>query len=172
MIDHDRLFKELISTFFLEFLELFAPDVCAYVDEASLVFLDKEVFTDVTSGESHEADLVARAKFRGQEAFFLVHVETQAQPQTEYGRRMFRYFARFHEKYHLPVYPIAVFTYDRPRRKQPTVYQVAFPHRVVMQFRYDVVQLNRLRWRDYLRHENPAANALMAKMQMTPEDRP
>jgi hypothetical protein len=28
MVDHDRLFKELFSTFFLEFLELFFPEVC------------------------------------------------------------------------------------------------------------------------------------------------
>ncbi len=27
MIDHDRLFKELLSTFFVEFLELFFPDL-------------------------------------------------------------------------------------------------------------------------------------------------
>lgn len=25
MIDHDRLFKELLSTFFIEFLDLFLP---------------------------------------------------------------------------------------------------------------------------------------------------
>jgi hypothetical protein len=27
MIDHDRLFKELISTFFVEFLDLFLPQI-------------------------------------------------------------------------------------------------------------------------------------------------
>ena len=75
MIDHDRLFKELLSTFFVEFIELFLPELAAYLDRHSLVFLDKEIFTDVTSGQRHEADLIARAKFRGQDSFFLVHVE-------------------------------------------------------------------------------------------------
>ncbi|HYM00267.1 MAG TPA: flagellar assembly protein H, partial [Blastocatellia bacterium] len=42
MIDHDRLFKELISTFFIEFLDLFLPEVCSYIDAGSLEFLDKE----------------------------------------------------------------------------------------------------------------------------------
>ena len=51
MIDHDRLFKELLTTFFVEFLELFFPEVAAYLEPDSLEFLDKEVFTDVTSGE-------------------------------------------------------------------------------------------------------------------------
>lgn len=48
MIDHDRLFKELISTFFVEFLELFFPEVLAYLDRDSIMFLDKEIFADIT----------------------------------------------------------------------------------------------------------------------------
>ena len=57
MIDHDRLFKELLTTFFVEFLELFLPEVLAYLERDSIQFLDKEVFTDVTVGERYEADL-------------------------------------------------------------------------------------------------------------------
>ena len=78
MIDHDRIFKELIKTFFLEFVELFLPDVYADLDRETIEFLDKEVFTDVTSGEKHEVDLIAKARFRGQDWFFLFHVEAQA----------------------------------------------------------------------------------------------
>lgn len=46
LIDHDRLFKELISTFFLEFLELFFPQVLNYIEPESVTFKDKEVFTE------------------------------------------------------------------------------------------------------------------------------
>ena len=28
-MDHDRLFKELLTTFFVEFLDLFLPDIAA-----------------------------------------------------------------------------------------------------------------------------------------------
>jgi len=101
MIDHDRLFKELLSTFFLEFVELFLPDVLSYLERDSLVFLDKELFTDVTSGERHEADLVVKAQFRGQASFFLIHVESQAQHQAAFSQRMFRYFARLYNKLQL-----------------------------------------------------------------------
>jgi len=31
MIDHDRLFKELLTTFFIEFIELFFPTMASYV---------------------------------------------------------------------------------------------------------------------------------------------
>lgn len=61
VVDHDRLFKELLTTFFADFLRLFLPEVGDYVDFASFEFLDKEMFTDVTAGEKHEADLVVKA---------------------------------------------------------------------------------------------------------------
>ncbi len=35
-IAHDRLFKELISTFFIEFIELFFPEVLKYLDTNSV----------------------------------------------------------------------------------------------------------------------------------------
>ncbi len=39
MIDHDRLFKELISTFFIEFLELFLSQVTSQINYDSVEFL-------------------------------------------------------------------------------------------------------------------------------------
>lgn len=172
MIDHDRLFKELLSTFFVEFLELFFPDLSTGLVHDSVRFLDKELFTDVTSGERYEADLVVQAQMRGQESFVLIHVEHQAQAQADFGRRMFRYFARLHDRYALPVYPIVLFSYTRPRRPEPTVYRVAFADWVILEFQYRVIQLNRLRWRDFVRRPNPIASALMAKMAIAPADRP
>jgi hypothetical protein len=85
---------------------------------------------------------------------------------------MFRYFARLHEKYALPVYPIVLFSYDTPHRPEPDVYRVEVAGRVVLELRYRVIQLNRLAWRDFLPQPNPVASALMAKMAMAPEERP
>jgi hypothetical protein len=94
-MDHDRLFKELLGTFFLDFLRLFLPQLAGESEEASLVPLDKEVFTDVTAGERHEVDLLVRACLRDRASFFLIHVETQASAQTDFSKRMFRYLAAF-----------------------------------------------------------------------------
>ena len=171
MIDHDRLFKELLTTFFVEFLELFLPEVLAYLERDFIHFLDKEVFTDVTVGERYEADLIVKAKFRGQEAFFLIHVENQAHPQRNFGKRMFRYFSRLYEKFDLPVYPLVIFSYNSPKTLEPNVHQVTFPNKVVLDFNYDVIQLNRLYWRDFMRQQNPVAAALMAKMSIAPAER-
>ncbi|WP_338835715.1 hypothetical protein [Neomoorella thermoacetica] len=38
-IDHDRLFKELLTTFFREFMELFFPEAHALIDYSDTRFL-------------------------------------------------------------------------------------------------------------------------------------
>ena len=43
---------------------------------------------------------------------------------------------------------------------------------VILEFQYRVIQLNRLRWRDFVRRPNPIASALMAKMAIAPSERP
>lgn len=67
MIDHEsalhtlreRLFKELLSTFFVEFLELFLPQVARLIDRDSVGFLPQEYFADLTTGETKVIDLLA-----------------------------------------------------------------------------------------------------------------
>ncbi len=171
VIDHDRLFKELIATFFVEFIQLFFPEIINCLEPNQITFLDKEVFTDVTEGEKYESDLVAQVQFRGQSSFFLIHLEAQSSSQPEFNRRMFTYFARLHQKFALPVYPIVIFSYDRPQKEAIRQYKIEFPDLKVLEFNYQVVQLNRLNWRDFINQANPVAAALMAKMKIAPRDR-
>lgn len=174
MIDHDRLFKELLRTFFLEFIELFLPAMREYLEPDSIEFLDKEVYTDVTAGERHEVDLAVKARFKGQESFFLIHVEPESSRRRKrgmFGKRMFGYFARLSGDHDLPVYPIAILTYDKPKNPELDFYRVAFPDKVVLEFHFTVIQLNRLNWREFLRHDNPVASALMAKMGVAEHER-
>ncbi|MGC1306115.1 MAG: DUF4351 domain-containing protein [Phormidesmis sp.] len=172
MIDHDRLFKELLSTFFVEFLALFLPEVVEYIEPESITFLDKEIFTDVTAGDKYETDLLAQVQFRGEPSFFLIHVENQATSKAAFGKRMFRYFARLFEKHDCQVYPIVVFSYDQPKVLASNEFRVDFPDFSVLRFNYRVIQLNQLNWRDFIDRPNPVASALMAKMKIEPEDRP
>lgn len=117
-INHDRLFKELLTTFFVEFIELFFPDIIGYLEADSLEFIDKEIFTDITAGERREADLLVKCRFQGRETFFLIHLEHQSKREKDFARRMFFYFARLTEKFALPVYPITLFSYDKPQTEE------------------------------------------------------
>lgn len=82
-INHDKLFKELLTTFFVEFLELFFPSVLEFLDVETISFVDKELFTDVTKSKKKIMDVVALAKFQEQNHTFLIHIENQARNDTE-----------------------------------------------------------------------------------------
>ena len=172
MIDHDRLFKELLSTFFVEFLDLFLPQVASQIDRDSIQFLPQEVFTDVTSGEKKEIDLLVQCRFQQQDTCFLIHVENQSYTETAFAKRMFKYFARLHEKYDLPIYPVVIFSFDEPKRAEPQNYSVTFSDLKVLEFQFVAIQLNRLNWRDFLTQSNPVAAALMSKMNIPTDERP
>ncbi len=172
MIDHDQLFKELLSTFFIEFLELFFPQVATAIDPDSVSFLPQEYFADLTVGETKIVDLLAQVRLAGQDVGFLVHLEAQATSRAEFSRRMFFYFSRLHQKYLQAIYPIVVFSFDEPYREEPQQYCVEFDDFKVMEFNFKAIQLNRLNWRDFLSRQNPVAAALMAKMRIDEADRP
>jgi hypothetical protein len=172
LVDHDRLFKQLLSTFLLEFLQLFAPELAEEVEPGSVEFLDKETFTDAVAGDHHIVDLLARVRVRGHPGCVLVHVEPQARENDirKFPRRMFRYFAGLEARHpDVPIYPMAVLSFDRP--PQPDSYTMDLPGLKVLEFRFRQVQLNQLSWREYIRHHNPVAAAFMSCMRIEPNDR-
>jgi hypothetical protein len=69
-IDHDQNFKELISTFFIEFLELFLPEMAKTIDSGSIKFLKQEYFIDLVEGEEKIIDLLVEFKQSGINATF------------------------------------------------------------------------------------------------------
>ena len=168
---HDRLFKELLTLFLYEFLELFLPEIAEAIDPASIEFFDKEMFTELGLGDRREADLVARVAIDGRPAFCLVHVEHQAQHDDVFARRMFRYWNILYERYDLPVYPIAVFSYST-RQVIPEGYEVTTLGFTPLAFKFRAIHLKRLAWRDFARRENPVAAALMARMRVPKRERP
>ncbi|MBC7881204.1 MAG: DUF4351 domain-containing protein [Anaerolineae bacterium] len=192
MSDHDSAFKKLLTVFFVEFIDLFCPDVRSWIIPESVEFLPQELFLDLTTispseeslgveGQRRILDIAARVRAspdssmvasNEEDVFFIIHVDPQSTRQSSFDRRMFRYFSRLYDYYDIPVYPIALFTFDNPLTEQPNCHTVSFPNHPVLDFRYQVIQLNRLSWRDYMNNPNPVACALMAKMRIDPLDRP
>jgi len=77
-IHHDQLFKQLIHTFFSEFLEVFFPEVHHHVDFSTIKPLSEEMFTDLIEGESRQADIVIEGKLKGTDSLIIIHVEPQS----------------------------------------------------------------------------------------------
>jgi predicted transposase/invertase (TIGR01784 family) len=171
-ISHDQNFKELISTFFIEFLELFLPEVASTIDPTAITFLQQEYFVDLVEGEDKIVDLLAEVKLAGEDATFLIHIEPQSTSRSVFPQRMFFYFSRLHQKHLKRIYPIAIFSYDEPYKEAENHYVVEFPDRKVLDFNFMAIQLNRLDWRDFLDRPNPVAAALMSKMRIAKNDRP
>ncbi|KAM3091439.1 Rpn family recombination-promoting nuclease/putative transposase [Phormidesmis sp. 146-35] len=172
MVDHDRLFKELLTTFFAEFLDLFLPEIASTIERDSIQFLPQEYFADLTSGEDKIIDLLVEVKQSGEEVGFLVHIEAQSYTQSNFARRMFFYFARLYQKYVQRIYPIVVFSFDEPLRAEPQTHTVEFSGLKVLEFNFAAIQLNQLDWRNFIDQPNPIAAALMSKMRIAPQDRP
>ena len=172
-MDHDRLFKELLTTFFHEFLELFFEDIADLIDRTQPPrFLDKEIFGELTSDRRRELDLVALVKLVNGDAHFLVHMEPQSQRIDDFPEKMFRYFAKLWDRHGLRVYPIAILSFESPREIQESQLGMRFPGLNVLDFRFSIVQLNRLDWKAFVTKPNPVASALMARMKFPEEDRP
>ncbi len=171
-MNHDRLFNELLTSFFYEFIELFFPSLADLIDRSHPpVFLDKESFGELPGDKTREQDLVARVRTLEGEAGFIVHTEHEAQNTSHFPARMHMYFARSLERYGPPIYPIAIFS-KRSRRPRQGRYHLRFHDLEVLDFRYLTLELAELDWRKFVDRANPVASALMARMKIRREDRP
>lgn len=171
-MDHDRLFKELLRTFFVEFLELFFSSLARRIDRTyPPVFLDKEDSGHDLADSRREMDLIVRLRLQDGDAHFLVHLEHEAQNRADLPARMFRYFSRIWDRHQLPIYPIALLSFEGIK-VQPQRFALQFHDLAMLEFRYRTVQLNRMDWRTFLNSSNPVASALMARMQIREQDRP
>jgi hypothetical protein len=169
-IHHDQLFKELIHTFFAEFLEAFFPEVYEHVDFSTIHPLSEEVFTDLFEGASRKADIVIETKLKGQETLIIIHIEPQSYYQKNFNERMYLYFSLLYNKYRKPILPIAVFSYDE-YKIEPNEYRMTFPFHHVLSFHYLPLILRKLNWRTYLKSNNPVAAALLSKMGYSDKER-
>ncbi|MGJ3205780.1 Rpn family recombination-promoting nuclease/putative transposase, partial [Geobacillus thermoleovorans] len=130
----------------------------------------EEVLTDVTAGEKHRVDLLIETKLRGEDGLIVVHIEHQSYIQSSFSERMFIYFSRLFQKHRRRILPIAIFSYDAIR-DEPSSFTVSFPFLTVLDFRFLTVELSKLPWRTYIRHDNPVAAALLSKMGYNEEEK-
>jgi hypothetical protein len=181
MVDRDLLFRDLIKTFFLEFVDLFFPKIAVAIDPNSIRFLEDQKSQPLQEKGEHLSALQTRAasseilvqvRLRGQEACFWVHLEYGANTDIKLERRVFHTFARLDAQYNLPIYPMVVQASASAQPLETNGYRVEFVDRRVLDFSFVAIQLDRLNWRDFLQRRNPVAAALMPTMNVQPFDRP
>lgn len=182
MIEHDRLFLELLSNFFREFVELCLWDITQYINLDSLVFLEveKELFADLAYWAGSDNYLLAQVEYSqtaesNQEeednSSLLILVVHQATPKYNFSEVMYHYFSRLFINYGKKLYPVVLYSNDTPVQFEPNIYERMFLGNGVS-LRYPVIQLNLLHWGYFLGQLNPVATAFMAKTPMKQEERP
>jgi hypothetical protein len=170
-VNHDALFKNLLKrpVILKGFFSQFLPRVARFVDFAHVQFVDKEHIT--LDGRKRTGDLLVKTRFRGKSTGFLIHLEHQAQPDSDLARRMLEYWLLDWRDYGLPVYPIAVLSYRPSVKESFSPLEIRFPNKCVMQFDFDVIDLSRMNAESYIQTTNPAALALAARMKKNPKVR-
>jgi len=166
-IDHDQIFKNLIRSFFQEFMELFLPEVAELFDFGKVEFLEQELYTDVPRGRLKRLDLVVKVGLKGGgEKYVLVHNEFKAQKDWSVPETMFGYFCQLYLRHRKAVVPVVVFSDDAKWRKPiPDAFSIGLKERNYVDFRYHLIKLKNLDYRSFLESDNPLAFALMAKME-------
>ncbi|WP_306463603.1 Rpn family recombination-promoting nuclease/putative transposase [Siminovitchia fortis] len=159
---HDQLFKQLIHTFFKEFLDAFFPEVHDNIDFQSIKPLSEEVHTDLIKGSTRRLDVVVETKLKGTDVVIIVHIEPQSSAQPHFHERMYQYFSLLYNKYRKPIIPIAVLTYDE--NWEENEYTMSFPFFHVLTFNFMTLHLRKQNWRAFIHSNNPAAAALLSKM--------
>jgi len=171
--NHDQLFKELLSSFFPEFLLLVAPRNAHQLKLEHGRFLDAEAFTDFPRGNRRQLDLIYETQsLAGVPETVLVHVEVEAQYRRSFDRRMAHYGLSLHLRTGNPVLPIALLLKggsggdglgEGEGIGWKTV-EMAVPGSWVNRFRYLVFSLSAASAEAYLARRDPLAAALSALM--------
>ena len=172
---HDIVFKEILTVYFKDFIEMFLPKLSDQLDFENLTFLDKEMFHHGTSRSKNYLDLVCKAPMLDKDEntkLILVHIEVQSTKDNKMVERMLDYYCHLRIKHHLDVVPIVLFADDAKWRKEvKNSYDMSFNDKNYLHFKYEQIKLKHLDVRNYMNSTKPLAYALMAKMDLSHVDK-
>ncbi|HYV36504.1 MAG TPA: hypothetical protein VE988_12405 [Gemmataceae bacterium] len=115
--DFDSPWKEALDYFLPAFLAFFYAEAHAGIDwSKGYESLDKElhqIARGARSGKSLADKLFKVWLLGGKEAWLLIHIEVQGEPEEDFPLRMFRYNTRAFDRYNRTVVSLAVLTDER-----------------------------------------------------------
>ncbi|MDX1933099.1 MAG: Rpn family recombination-promoting nuclease/putative transposase [Capsulimonadales bacterium] len=164
-MSHDQIFKELLRTFFREFMELFLPRIAGQLSFETVRFLEQEFFTDFPEGDVRRTDTLAEVRTSdGTPEVVLFHIETEAARRTEFRGRMWEYYCLIRQRWKEAVFPIVIYLSPGTGGIVREEYaEEVFGDRILT-FAFTAVGLPDLRAEDYCDRENPVGVALSALM--------
>jgi len=126
--DFDGPWKRALERFLEPALRLLAPELHADIDwTREVAFLNKELEQYLPEGGSGKGrvDVFAGVYLKsGRPSRILLHAEVQADPKTNFGRRIFRYWYHLFDARLLPVVSLVILA-DTRRRWRPDHFELA-----------------------------------------------
>jgi hypothetical protein len=166
--NYDSPWKEALEHFFPDFLAFFFPDAYADIDwRRGYQFLDKELKQAVRDAElgRRYADVLAQVwRLGGQEAWVLVHVEVQGQPQAEFAERMYVYNYRLYDKHHKQVASLAMLADEQAGWRPSEFGYELWGCRAGLDFPSVKLLDYQQRWSELEASPNPFATVVMAHL--------
>ena len=166
--EFDSPWKEILQLYFEEFMLFFFPEAHREIDwSREPEFLDQElqqVIRDAELGKRLVDKLVKIYRVGGEESWILIHLEVQAQEESDFAKRMYSYNYRIFDRYNRPVASIAVLG-DEGINWQPKQFGYdLFGCRV--DFQFPIVKLLEYKHRqaDLEVSRNPFATVVMAHL--------
>ena len=155
--DYDSPWKEALARYLPDAFALFFPEAHAAIDwSREYRLLDKElqqVSRDADLGRRLADTLVRVWRRDGTNAWVLIHIEVQGQPERDFARRMFVYYYRIFDRHNRPIMSLAILGDEQPNWRPARFAQELWG--CAVELRYPVVKL--LDWRE--REEELAASA-------------
>lgn len=165
--DYDSPWKEFLTVFFREFIELVLPELHEIIDWSQPPeFLDNELRRITPRSETGRlyTDRLVKVRLKsGAPQAILVHLEAQSQFVSDMERRVFTYHARVWIEVRLPIVNIVIYA-DKHPTWAPDRYVHELPGtRLEFQFHaVKLLQLDETRLMEAARQGNPAALILLA----------
>lgn len=166
--DFDSPWKDILSSYFEEFIAFFFPQANSAIDWSKpYQFLDTELQQIVRDAELGKriADKLAQVWLNnGESTWVLVHIEIQNQPKSDFAKRMYTYNHRIFDRYDRQVASLAVLS-DEQAEWKPT----QFGYQLLgceVNFKFPVVKLldYQQNWQELEESSNPFATVVMAHL--------
>ncbi len=118
-IDFDNNWKEVIEKHVEKAVLFFLPNLHPQVDwTRSPIFLEQEmrnIRRKTLKGRKKIMDKLIKVWLKtGEERWILIHIEIESSDSAEFNGRMFTYFSRAYDKYHVMIVALALLVGEKP----------------------------------------------------------
>lgn len=162
-LDQDRLWKNIVTGLFEEFILFFAPDLYAKVDWSRKPDSLEQEFHRLFPEKKGKrvVDKLLKVYLKdGKEQWILTHIEIQGAGDKDFPERMFQYFYRIYDTYRQKIFAIALLT-DGQKTFKPDAFQYCF-HGTNLTYEYNTYKLIEMDEESLMASDNLFALALLA----------